>query len=121
MLAVNVSANQLLLAPQGCVENAGRPAAAALAELVRATACAFRDGHSMDKLRLEVEHGGLNEVNLKSGTCCLTETDKQYRRQFLDTVSCCIIQTASMLSASCKHDWQSRLYDCRRCTSPCRC
>ena len=68
------------------MENAGRPAAAALAQLVRATACAFRDGHSMDRVRLEVEHGGFNEVDLTSGTCSLTETDKQYRRQFLDTV-----------------------------------
>ena len=74
---------------QLCVENAGRPAAAALAEVVRAAACAFKDGHSMDRLRLEVEHGGLNEVTLSSGACCLTETDKQYRRQFLDTVSIC--------------------------------
>ena len=89
---------------QGCIENAGRPAAAALADLVRATACAFKDGHSMDKLRLEVEHGGLNEVHLNSGMCCLTETDKHYRRQFLDIVSCQIIENAPMsLLASCKH------------------
>lgn len=84
--ASDVKVECVLLLPQGCVENAGRPAAAALADLVRATACAFRDGHSMDKLRLEVEHGGLNEVHLTSGMCCLTETDKHYRRQFLDTV-----------------------------------
>lgn len=83
---VCVSSERLLLVPQLCVENAGRPAAAALAQLVRATACAFRDGHSMDRVRLEVEHGGFNEVDLTSGTCSLTETDKQYRRQFLDTV-----------------------------------
>lgn len=69
-----------------CVENAGRPAAAALAQIVRAAACAFKAGHSMDRLRLEVEHGGFNEVNLTSGSCSLTETDKQYRQQFLDTV-----------------------------------
>ncbi|KAA6424979.1 MAG: hypothetical protein FRX49_05153 [Trebouxia sp. A1-2] len=69
-----------------CVENAGRPAAAALTQIVRSAACAFKAGHSMDRLRLEVEHGGYNEVHLKSGSCCLTETDKQYRRQFLDTV-----------------------------------
>ena len=74
---------------QLCVENAGRPAAAALTQVVRATACAFRDGHSMDRLRLEVEHGGYHEVNMTKGTCCLTETDKQYRRQFLDTVREC--------------------------------
>lgn len=73
---------------QLCVENAGRPAAAALTQIVRSTACAFKAGHSMDRLRLEVEHGGFNEVHLKSGSCCLTETDKQYRRQFLDTVRC---------------------------------
>lgn len=69
-----------------CVENAGRPAAAALTQIVRSAARAFKAGHSMDRLRLEVEHGGFNEVHLKSGSCCLTESDKQYRRQFLDTV-----------------------------------
>ena len=73
---------------QLCVENAGRPAAAALTQIVRSTACAFKAGHSMDRLRLEVEHGGFNEVHLTSGSCCLTETDKQYRRRFLDTVRC---------------------------------
>ncbi len=73
---------------QLCVENAGRPAAAALTQMVRSAACAFKAGHSMDRLRLEVEHGGFNEVHLKSGSCCLTETDKQYRTQFLDTVRC---------------------------------
>jgi len=73
---------------QLCVENAGRPAAAALTQIVRSAAFAFKAGHSMDRLHLEVEHGGFNEVHLKSGSCCLTETDKQYRRQFLDTVQC---------------------------------
>lgn len=73
---------------QLCVENAGRPAAAALTQMVRSAACAFKAGHSMDRLRLEVEHGGFNEVHLESGSCCLTETDKQYRTQFLDTVRC---------------------------------
>ncbi len=73
---------------QLCVENAGRPAAAALTQMVRSVACAFKAGHSMDRLRLEVEHGGFNEVHLTSGSCCLTETDKQYRTQFLDTVWC---------------------------------
>ena len=73
---------------QLCVENAGRPAAAALTQMVRSAARAFKAGHSMDRLRLEVEHGGFNEVHLMSGSCCLTETDKQYRTQFLDTVRC---------------------------------
>ena len=40
----------------------------------------------MDRLRLEVEHGGFFEVNIASGGASLTETDKQYRRQFLDIV-----------------------------------
>ena len=40
----------------------------------------------MDRLSLEVEHGGFNEVTLSSGSARLTETDKQYRKQFLDAV-----------------------------------
>ena len=40
----------------------------------------------MDRLRLEVEHGGFDEVSLTNGSARLTETDKQYRKQFLDTV-----------------------------------
>ena len=40
----------------------------------------------MDRLRLEVEHGGFGEVALTSGSARLTETDKQYRKQFLDAV-----------------------------------
>ena len=80
---------------KACVENAGRSAAAALAQVVKSTACAFKAGHSMDRLRLEVEHGGFGEVDIAMGSASLTETDKQYRRKFLDTVRHAILQPAS--------------------------
>lgn len=71
---------------QLCIENAGRPAAAALNQMVKTTVTAFKAGHSMSRLRLEVEHGGFGEVNLASASSRLTETDKHHRQQFLDTV-----------------------------------
>ena len=71
---------------QLCVENAGRPAAAALAQFVRATAAAYKAGHSMSRLQLEVRLGGFGEVDLNTASCRLTETDKAYRQQFIDTV-----------------------------------
>ena len=106
---------------QLCIENAGRPAAAALTQLVRCTACAFRAGHSMDRLRLEVEHGGFNEVTLSSGSARLTETDKQYRKQFLDAVRhavhCKHATSPQYLYLILRQQLHVRMH---RCTSPCK-
>lgn len=106
---------------QLCVENTGRPAAAALARMVRSAAIAFRAGHSMSRLRLEVEHGGFGEVNLTSASCRLTETDKQHRQNFLDTVRPLHIQQPH---CSCTRPISRPgvIDTCEcRCTSPCKC
>lgn len=73
--------------PQLCIQNLGRPAAAALADLVRGAAEAFAAGYPLDRLRLELEFAGNGgEGAVDAAGYRLMESDKRYRQQWLDTV-----------------------------------
>ncbi|GMH38610.1 hypothetical protein BSKO_06494 [Bryopsis sp. KO-2023] len=65
-----------------CVENSGRPAAAALTDFVGQAMEAFLAGYSLKKLLLEMEFGaGQEEIGFR-----LTASERSYRQQWLDTV-----------------------------------
>ena len=72
----------------------GRPAAAALTNLVRGAVGAARAGHSSERLRLQLEFSGNGgEGAVDAAGYRLTESDRRYRLQWLDTVG--TPQTAS--------------------------
>ena len=76
----------LLLLAQLCLQNNGRPAAAALVELVRAACEAYAAGISLERLVLELEHGGHIDHQVQSPGYWLTAADRSYRNQWLKTV-----------------------------------
>lgn len=71
---------------QLCLQNEGRPAAAALVELVRAACQAYAQGIDLDLLLLELEHGGHADHHVNSPGFRLTAADRSYRSQWLKTV-----------------------------------
>lgn len=69
---------------QLCVQNSGRPAAAALSQVVTAALQAFQAGYALDRLRLEMEHG--THTAIDAAGYRLMESERRYRTQWLDTV-----------------------------------
>ena len=71
---------------QLCLQNEGRPAAAALVGLVRAACQAYAQGIDLDLLLLELELGGHADHHVNSPGFWLTAADRSYRSQWLKTV-----------------------------------
>ncbi|KAK9839466.1 hypothetical protein WJX81_003902 [Elliptochloris bilobata] len=69
-----------------CLQNEGRPAAAALVALVRAGCQAHAAGISLERLLLELEHGWHLDHHVDSPGFWLTAADRTYRSQWLKTV-----------------------------------
>ena len=87
---------------QLCLQNEGRPAAAALVGLVRAACQAYTQGIDLDLLLLELEHGGHADHHVNSPGFWLTAADRSYRSQWLKTVrSAAGPVTAALASKSC--------------------
>ena len=81
---------------QLCLQNEGRPAAAALVGLVRAACQAYAQGIDLDLLLLEMEHGGHSDHHSNSPGFWLTAADRSYRSQWLKTArpAACRVRTA---------------------------
>ena len=87
MLTLPVQTGSVWVAhAQLCLQNEGRPAAAALVGLVRAACQAYAQGIDLDLLLLELEHGGHADHHVNSPGFWLTAADRSYRSQWLKTV-----------------------------------
>jgi hypothetical protein len=78
-----------LSALQLCIQNNSRPAAAALADIVAAALAAYQADYTLDRLRLELEHGVHSGVDAAGYR--LTAGEQWYRAQWLDTVNSCTL------------------------------
>ena len=81
-----ITLNTCAASAQLCLQNNGRSAAAALVELVRAACEAYAAGISLERLVLELEHGGHIDHQVQSPGYWLTAADRSYRNQWLKTV-----------------------------------
>ena len=72
---------------QLCIQNMGRPAAAAVTDVVRGAVSAARAGLSLERLRLQLEYSGDDGEGAVDATGYrLTQSERCYRLQWLDTV-----------------------------------
>ncbi len=115
-----------LLGAQLCVQNNGRPAAAALTQVVAAAVAAFDAGFHLDRLRLELEHGSqVPQQWLITPTFQLTWP--KAARQKLSTrpdiarnhnLMCMIVQCVKHIACSCLQSHASQAAEVNRPDSP---
>ncbi|GAQ81433.1 hypothetical protein KFL_000800115 [Klebsormidium nitens] len=88
-----------------CVENLGRPAAAALFDFVAATVEAYMLGASRDKVTIQLQYGSKEAYRIERDVAGyrLTGSEERYRSQWLD-----VIYTTLQLLKQGSEEWRQQ-------------